>query len=79
MSQNKKYYWRAKADDGFGSSDWVNDWFRVDVINEAPGIPVLNNPSNNAWVSATTPTLSINASVDPEENKVDYEFEIYKD
>jgi hypothetical protein len=79
LIENKKYYWRAKADDGFGSSDWVNDWFRVDVINEAPGIPVLNNPSNNAWVSATTPTLSINASVDPEENKVDYEFEIYKD
>lgn len=79
LVENKKYYWRAKADDGFGSSEWANDWFRVDVTNEAPSIPVLNNPSNNAWVSATTPTLSINASVDPEENKVAYEFEIYKD
>lgn len=79
LIENKKYYWRAKADDGFGSSDWVADWFRVDVTNEAPTVPVLNNPSNNAWVSSLTPNLTLNASTDPEGNKLAYEFEIYND
>ncbi len=79
LVENKKYFWRVKADDSFGSSDWRTSWFRVDEKNEAPSKPVLNNPSNNAWVSSLTPNLTVNPSIDPEENKISYEFEVFKD
>lgn len=79
LVENKKYFWRVKSDDGFGSSDWTVDWFRVDATNEEPSIPVLNNPGNGSWVSSLTPTLTIHKSIDPEENEIFYEYEVYQD
>lgn len=77
LVENKKYYWRVKSNDGFGSSQWVTNWFRVDVNNEPPSIPTLSNPGNLSWVSSIWPTLIVNPSNDPEEEKIRYEFEVY--
>jgi hypothetical protein len=79
LEDNTWYYWRAKASDGAAESSWVTAKFFVSTQNDAPSMPTLRNPGNGSWVSTLTPTLEVNASTDPDNDRVIYRFEVYAD
>jgi hypothetical protein len=79
LEDNTWYYWRAKASDGAAESSWVTARFFVSTRNDPPSVPTLRNPGNGTWVSTLTPTLEVNASTDPDNDKLFYRFELYAD
>ena len=59
LEENGLYYWRARSDDGAATSNWVNSSFRINVQNEAPPVPTLQNPSDDSAVEEGPLTLSL--------------------
>ncbi len=79
LTENTRYYWRARA---FGSglfSQWVNGEFFVNSIEEVPAAFNISAPANGAEVDSFTPTLSITNSTDPDNDPLTYQFEIFAD
>ncbi len=79
LIENKRYWWRVKAQDGRAESAWVVGDFLMNAINEAPPAPTVKNPGNGAWTATQQPSLEANPVVDPEEEAVVYQFEVYRD
>lgn len=79
LLENKRYFWRVKAQDASLESAWVQGDFLVNAINEAPPVPSLRNPGNGAWVASLTPVLEANPVEDPDGETLRYEFEVYRD
>lgn len=79
LADNTTYYWRVKASDGIVDSDWVVGSFTVDTVNLPPSMPTVRNPGDGAWVGTLMPTLSVNDSVDPNGDSINYRFEVYSD
>ena len=77
LRDNTWYYWRVKASDGMAESAWKVARFFVNTANDAPTIPVHENPGDNAWVGTLSPTLSVYPSIDVDNDKLSYTFEIY--
>lgn len=80
LAENVVYYWRARATDGTATGDWspvVS--FRVDQSNEPPSVPRLQSPTGGTLVSSVTPTLVVVNALDPEEDPLTYDFEVYED
>jgi subtilase family serine protease len=80
LSDNTRYYLRAKASDGTAESAWsaVTTFF-ANTANDAPTVPVLANPSNGAGVNVFAPLLSIHNAADLDHDALSYEFELYAD
>jgi hypothetical protein len=53
--------------------------FRVDTANEAPSTPRAASPVEGAIVGDSTPALALVNAVDPEEDALRYDFEVYRD
>lgn len=79
LTENTRYLWRAKANDGRSDSPWMSGNFLVDTQNEAPPVPAIANPGDKSWVATLQPTLQLNAVSDPEGDTVSYAFEVYRD
>jgi hypothetical protein len=79
LRDNTRYYWRVKAGDGRAESEWAGAEFFMDVANEAPDTPVVDNPGDRAWVSSQYPTFSVHPTTDPEGDVLRYRFEVYRD
>ena len=79
LTEDTVYYWRAKANDGLADGPWVTASFFVNTVNEAPSVPTLHGPANNSWVTVVAPTLQVNASIDPDNDGITYEYEVYSD
>jgi ribosomal protein L14 len=79
LTENTRYFWRAKSSDGLTDSPWVYGAFFVDQANDAPSAPTLKNPGDNSWQTTRTPLLEVNPSVDPEGDAIAYRFQIYSD
>lgn len=79
LVENKRYYWRVKAQDGRAESAWVLGNFLMNAVNEAPPVPTVSNPGNGAWSATQQPTLQAHPVLDPEGEAVRYQFEIYRD
>ncbi|MDR2881796.1 MAG: hypothetical protein LBV29_07855, partial [Azoarcus sp.] len=79
LLENKRYYWRVKAQDGQAESAWVGSDFLVNATNDAPPTPTVRNPGNGAWSAIQQPSLEANPVLDPEGGAVRYEFEVYRD
>lgn len=47
--------------------------------NSAPSAPVISSPTTSAEVPATAPTLTVNASTDPDNDPIAYTYEVYSD
>lgn len=77
--ENQRYYWRVKANDGHGDSEWVLGEFIMDAANEAPSQPTVANPGDRAWVATQLPTFTVNPAIDPEQDAITYRFEVYRD
>lgn len=79
LVENKKYWWRVKAQDGRADSAWTVGSFLVNAVNDAPSAPTVKNPGNGAWSATQQPTLEANPSMDPEGEDVRYQFEVFRD
>ena len=79
LVENKRYWWRVKAQDGRAESSWVVGNFLMNAVNDAPPAPTVNNPGNGAWSATQQPSLIANPVIDPEGEAVRYQFEVYKD
>ncbi len=80
LAENVVYYWRARANDGKSDGPWMaTASFLVNTVNDAPSVPTLNYPANNGQVTVLAPTFQVNASTDPDNDKLAYEYEVYSD
>ena len=79
LVENKRYYWRVKAQDGRAESAWSGGDFLMNAVNEAPPAPTVANPGDAAWTAALQPSLQANPVLDPEGDAVSYQFEVYRD
>ena len=79
LVENKRYWWRAKAQDGRADSAWVTADFLMNAVNDAPPAPTVRNPGNGAWSATRQPSLEANPVLDPEGDPVRYQFEVYRD
>ena len=79
LVENKKYWWRVKAQDGRADSAWTVGSFLVNAVNDPPSAPTVKNPGNGAWSASQQPTLEANPSIDPEGEELKYQFEVFRD
>ena len=78
LSDNTTWYWRSKAGDGTADSAWMaTASFFVNTANDAPSVPTVNYPADASTVTVTTPQLSVNAAIDPDNDELTYEYEVY--
>jgi hypothetical protein len=78
LAENQTYYWRARAFDGSLHSDWMPAAsFMVNTANDAPSGPKLSSPFEGSSIPVLTPTLAVANAVDPDSNKLTYDFEVY--
>jgi hypothetical protein len=79
LVENKRYWWRVKAQDGRAESDWVVGDFLMNAVNDPPPTPTVKNPGDGAWTATQQPSLEANPVLDPEGEAVRYQFEVYRD
>ena len=79
LIEDRRYWWRAKAQDGTAESAWTVGSFSVAQANQAPAVPTVRYPGQDAWVNSVHPSLVVGQAKDPEGQAVRYEFEIYYD
>jgi subtilase family serine protease len=80
LTENTRYYWRAKASDGEADGPWsAVPYFFVNEVNEPPSTPSLANPSDGGEVILLQPALMVHNAVDPDGDALTYEFEVYTD
>jgi hypothetical protein len=79
LVENKRYWWRVKAEDGRADSAWTVGNFLMDAVNDPPPAPTIKNPGDSAWTATQQPSLEANPVEDPEKEAVRYQFEIFRD
>ena len=78
LTENKTYYWRARAYDGGLYSYWMPQAsFMVNTANDAPSAPTLYSPAEGSSLDTLNPSLSIYNAIDPDSDTLTYDFEIY--
>lgn len=80
LQENGRFYWRARAHDASVAGAWTMPAcsFLVDAVNELPGAPRLDSPAPSAAVSELRPTLVVGNAIDPEQDLLTYDFEVYQ-
>ncbi|MEW6487379.1 MAG: chitobiase/beta-hexosaminidase C-terminal domain-containing protein [Thermodesulfobacteriota bacterium] len=80
LRDDTRYYWRAKASDEAAESPWTAvATFFVSTANDPPSAPTLRNPSDGGEVGSTAPLLVLKEALDPEEESLTYDYELYAD
>jgi hypothetical protein len=80
LAEDATYYWRARAADGFSNSAWTDvASFRVDAVNERPGLPTPESPGAGAHVASLQPSLVVTNAFDPELDVLEYDFRLARD
>lgn len=80
LIENATYYWRGIASDGLLLSGWsMPASFIVNTANDAPGEPDIIGPLTDTTVETLTPVLSVSNSIDPDNDTLTYQFELYID
>lgn len=80
LAEDTRYWWRARAGDGFSQSAWSDvATFMVDAVNRPPSSPVPDSPAPDARVASRQPALSVRNAVDPERQPMTYEFRLGTD
>jgi len=80
LTENQNYYWRARAFDGELTGAWTPPAsFMVNTANDAPGAPALSSPADGASVSTLSPALTIINAVDPDRDRLVYDFEVTRE
>jgi uncharacterized protein (TIGR03382 family) len=76
LTEDTRYCWRVRSDDGQATSTYSIACFLVSERNDAPSVPTLNNPSDQMGATTTTPVFSWAPSTDPEDEAITYEIEV---
>jgi uncharacterized protein (TIGR03382 family) len=76
LTEDTRYCWRARSDDGQATSNYSIACFLVSERNDPPTVPTLNNPSDNMGASTINPVFSWAPSTDPEDEAITYEIEV---
>ena len=79
LEENNWYFWRVRATDGFGFSEWAYGSFFVNTANEAPGPFNISRPQDGTEVDTLTPALEVTNSLDVDEDALTYSFFVYDD
>ncbi len=79
LDDNTTWFWRVKANDGAAESRWAKGSFLVNLANDIPSRPTVHNPGDVAFVETLTPELSVNPADDPDDELLNYQFEVYAD
>lgn len=79
LVEDRRYWWRVKADDGRAASAWVGADFRMNANDRPPPVPTVKNPGDGAWTNSLQPTLEANPVIDPDGDAPRYTFEVYRD
>jgi subtilase family serine protease/prenyltransferase beta subunit len=78
LAENLTYYWRARAFDGALTSGWMPiASFMINTANDAPNAPRLSSPAEGSSIATLYPTLAVVNSVDPDSDRLTYDFEVY--
>jgi DNA-binding beta-propeller fold protein YncE len=80
LNENATYLWEVLASDHSLSSDWsVAGEFSINLISEAPPVPILLTPVSGSLTEGQS-TLSWDEAIDPDPgDQVDYRIEISSD
>ncbi|MFN7881935.1 MAG: hypothetical protein ACK5PF_02830, partial [bacterium] len=78
LSDNKRYWWRARAFDGSLYSPWLNGHFFVNTFNDPPDSFNLTSPTPGAEVASLNPLLSWTNSADKDGDAITYSVAVYK-
>ena len=79
LSENTRYWWRARAYDGNLYSEWNNASFFVNVSNDPPGSATPFSPLDGTDVSTPNPTLKAGLASDPDQDLLNYRFQVSVD
>lgn len=79
LQDNHHYYWRVRAADSTGTSNWAYGHFFTDTQNDPPTTPSPSYPADATGVDSQTPLLETANAVDPDGDEITYGFEIYGD
>ena len=79
LADNSRYYWRVRATDGTGFSEWVYGPFFVNSQNDPPGAFHISSPQPDAEVDTLIPILEVTNSTDADWDIITYRFELYED
>ena len=79
LDDNSWHYWRVRATDGIGFSQWAYASFFVNTENDPPGGFNISRPQDDSEVDTQMPVLEVTNSVDVDEDAVTYTFEVYAD
>lgn len=81
IAENTRVYWRVRANDGNGG---LSQWspfaeFLIDMANDSPEVPVLIKPTNGELLFVRQAGLAVINVQDPENDAVDFVFEVATD
>jgi hypothetical protein len=79
LSDNAWHFWRVRATDGLGFSQWTYGSFFVNTANDPPGAFQISSPADRTEVSSLAPLLAVTNSTDVDEDELTYTFEVYAD
>jgi len=77
LLENAWHFWRVRATDGYGLSQWAYGSFFVNIENDSPGPFNISRPADQTEVTSTTPLLEVTNSTDADEDVLAYSFEVY--
>jgi hypothetical protein len=78
LDEDRVYYWRSAAADRQGIGGFVQGNFLVSEVNNAPGVPTFQQPSNGSQVTTRTPELVVRNTTDAEGDDLTYDFEVFE-
>lgn len=80
LAEDRSFYWRARAGDGFSFSPWTPvASFTVDERNQPPSSPAVDSPKDGSTVATREPALVVQNAYDPELAHLTYEFRLSRD
>ncbi|TVR05144.1 MAG: PKD domain-containing protein [Deltaproteobacteria bacterium] len=72
-----RYWWRARAEDPWAVGEWSSVWsFVYSPENTPPGAPGIVSPSG--FATENPPVLRVRNAVDPDGDRLLYEFEVFR-
>lgn len=79
LQEDGHYWWRARARDEHTAGAWTMPAcaFVVNAVNALPSAPRLDSPAFGARVTSLQPTLVVGNAIDPENDALAYEFEVF--
>lgn len=78
LTDNTRYYWRARANDGLVDGPWAtSEDFYTNTAEDAPSTPVLFQPIDGEVATSVTPDLIWTTALDPDGTAVSYDVQVW--